>query len=438
MKKIYIRTFGCQMNDRDSELIYGLLLNDGYIKADTLEDADVVLFNTCSVRKHAEDRVYGNVGLLRRWKQNKPTMVLGILGCMAQSHGERIFQKLPHVDFVCGPADIYKIPDLISQLQLQRRHLAALGEGQRPLIAQPGYRENPLSAHVSISEGCDNFCSYCIVPYVRGREQSRPKRLIVDEVQRLAEAGYKEVTLLGQNVNSYRSNKKQQYGFINLLEDVNAIQGIERIRFITSHPKDATKELFQAMKDLPKVCEHLHLPMQSGSNAILKKMRRRYTQEKYLKLVETFRKIVPASGLSTDIIVGFPGERENDFKQTYATMKTVAFDSAFIFKYSPRPPARASAYDDDVAKNVKEKRNQMLLELQKKLSRDNNARLVGAQVEVLVGSRDNRRGEGYLRGRTRTNKIVVFRGDLSLLKTLVNVTITSITPHRLIGEQREN
>ena len=439
-KKIYIRTFGCQMNDRDSELVYGLLSGQGYAKTDTIEEADIAVFNTCSVRKHAEERAYGRVGMLKKWKQENPKRIIGIIGCMAQSHKGRIFERLPHVDFICGPANIYDIPKLIlrRRVQDQQRYISALDQKQRPNIEQPALRQGPTSAYVSIGEGCDNFCSYCIVPYVRGRERSRSKKLILQEVARLTEAGIKEVILLGQNVNSYRSqgqrSKSKERGFVKLLENINKVRGIERIRFMTSHPKDANKDLFKAMRDLRKVCEHLHLPLQSGSNRILERMRRGYSREGYLRLVGDYRKILPRSSLTTDIIVGFPGESSKDFHQTCRTMKEIGFDSAFIFKYSPRPPAKSCARKDDVPVNIKEDRNHRLLDLQREMSRKVNERLIGREAEVFVES-ENRKPKGKsLRGRTRTNKITVFDGSQRLINTMVDVKIRRVTPNTLIGE----
>jgi len=416
------------MNDRDAELIYGLLTKEGYSKASCLENANIILFNTCSIRKHAEDRVYGKVGLLKNWKKKNPNIIFGIVGCMAQSHKENIFTKLPHVDFICGPANIYDIPNLIKKVQDKKEHISALDKEQRPNIEQPALREGPVSASVSISEGCDNFCSYCIVPYVRGREQSRSKRLILDEVNKLKDAGCKEVILLGQNVNSYKPS------FIELLEAINRVEGIERIRFVTSHPKDASRDLFKAMRGLSKVCEHLHLPLQSGSDGILKKMNRGYTTKQYLELVQAFRKIVPHSSLTTDIIVGFPGEAETDFKKTYEMMKEIEFDNAFIFKYSPRPPAKSCKHEDTLSSNIKKERNQSLLTLQSEISRMKNKKLIGSEQEVLVESRNRMNKAKSLCGRTRTNKRIVFDGSLVLLKSVINVKIEKMTLNTLIGE----
>jgi len=433
-RKVYIRTFGCQMNNRDTELICGLLMKEGYAKTDSLEGADVALFNTCSVRKHAEERVYGKVGTLKHWKKKNPSAILGVIGCMAQSRKAEIFKRLPHVDFISGPSDIYKIPELIRQIELGENHVFALNSRQRPDIQQPAFRENPISAYVSISEGCDNFCSYCIVPYVRGREQSRHKALILDEVKQLADSGYKEIILLGQNVNAYKDDRGDENGFVKLLEDVNKVKGLERIRFMTSHPKDATDDLFKAMRDLDKVCEHLHLPLQSGSDKILKRMKRGYTREKYSKVAENFRKILPKSSLTTDIIIGFPDEEKEDFKHTCDMMKTTQFDSAFIFKYSPRPPAKSSEYEDNVSEETKKERNQFSLRLQEEIARKRNKALIGSDIEVLVESKNKNNSGKSLCGRTRTNKIVMFDSTSDLLKKLIYVKIKRVTNYTLIGD----
>jgi len=424
------------MNERDEELIYGLLAREGYIKAESAEEAHIVLFNTCSVRKHAEDRAYGNAAMLKKWKKANPHKILGIVGCMAQSHKERIFARLPHVDFICGPANIFDIPGLIAKrlVQKERMYVSALGQAQRPDVEQPAASTGSVSAHVSISEGCDNFCSYCIVPYVRGRVRNRTMKLVLDEVKQLADSGCREVTLLGQNVNSYRNVKYNKKGFIHLLEEINRIKGIERIRFTTSHPKDAGKPLFKAMRDLDKVCEHLHLPLQSGSDTVLKRMARNYTRQAYLKLVEEFKKILPSAGISTDMIVGFPGETARDFRDTYDVMEEIGFDSAFIFKYSPRPPAKSSELKDDVPMPLKEERNHVLLKLQEDISLEIHSGLVGKEEEVLVSSANKKQMRKSLRGRTRTNKTTVFDGEQSMVGQLVNVKIKKVTPNTLIGE----
>jgi len=370
---VYIKTFGCQMNDRDSEIIYGLLLERGWKKAESVEEADCVLFNTCSVRHHAEERAYSNMGMLAKLKKRKPNLILGFVGCTAQKDRDEVFKRLPHVDLVTGPGEIYNIPDYVNAILQGRKRLLATSLCERPDSKNPLYREKKTSAYVSISEGCDNFCSYCIVPYVRGRQRSRNKKMILDEIRTAAEQGIKEITLLGQNVNSYGSELKDNSNFINLLEEVHHIDGIKRIRFVTSHPKDTREELFKTMQDLPKIYKHLHLPMQSGSAKILKAMKRGYTPQHYLKLINKLRSYIPDCNITTDIMVGFPGEQDEDFKDTYNIMKEIEFDSAYIFKYSPRPPAESSRLADDVPMEVKKARHTELLELQKEISRKKRA-----------------------------------------------------------------
>jgi len=447
MKKIYIRTFGCQMNEHDSEIIRSMVMHDGYEAALSYEDADLIIFNTCSVRKHAEDRVWGKIselkGLKNRESPHSGTVpIIGLVGCMAKAHGKDIFKRLPSVDFICSAANIYDIPALVDRIRNGERHLMATSKKTRPLkkVKRPTREESSdkIRAWVNISEGCDNFCSYCIVPYVRGREISRPGQDIIDEIKALVDTGIKEVTLLGQNVNSYKDEEKD---FIELLELINSIDGLKRIRFMTSHPKDASPQLFKAMHGLDKVCEHIHLPLQSGSDRILKAMNRKYTVSHYLKLVEALRKELPDAAITTDIIVGFPTESEEDFMGTYMAMQKIGFDGAFIFKYSPRPFTKAADIDDDIRKEIKEERNQSLLNLQSMITREKKERLIGSVEESLGISHAKRspassgdRSEFYIKGRTRRNSQVVYKGDKSLIGSISDVKIRDIEEQTLIGE----
>jgi len=415
------------MNDRDSEEIIGMLLERGHILTDSPDEADVVLFNTCSVRKHAEDRAISNIGTLKRLKEKRPETIIGVVGCMAKAYKEKLLEKLPHVDFICGPANIYEIPEILEKINGRRQPLVAVDKENRPEIKNIAYHKKGVSAFVTIMEGCDNFCSYCIVPYVRGKEISRPSEEILKEVKCLAENGYKEVTLLGQNVNSYNGN-----GFVSLLDKVNKIVGIERIRFITSHPKDADEALFNAMRDLSKVCEHLHLPLQSGSDKILKSMNRGYTPNEFLKKVDLLRKYVSDCAITTDIIVGYPGETGHDFEATKELMEKIEFDSAFIFKYSPRPPARSSELKDDVPKQVKEERNQILLDLQERISSKKEREFLGCETEVLIEDRC-RKDKGKLIGRNKQNIKVVLNGEDEMIGKLTRVEAKGIRGHTLIG-----
>jgi len=357
------------MNEHDSARLKDLLLERGYGFCERQEDADVLIFNTCSVRKHAEDRVYGKVGTLGKLKAKNPGLIIGIIGCMAEALKSEIITSFPIVDFLCGPADLDKVPDIIDKIKLGAGHIMYL-EGYKSK-AIPEFSKNRNtgdSAYVKIMEGCDNFCSYCIVPYVRGRERSRPSKDILDEIKKLVNNGVKEIALLGQNVNSYGKGLKEKINFVELLKKIDKIAKDTKINFLTSHPKDASQELFKAMRDLESVVKILHLPIQSGSDKILKRMNRKYTAAKYKKLVNDYRKIVKGGNISSDIIVGFPGETEKDFNDTLNTVKELRFDAAYIFKYSPRPLTKAATFKDDVSLEEKERRHALLLEMQRKIA----------------------------------------------------------------------
>ena len=431
------------MNDRDSEEIAGMLLDKGYSIAASPEEAEVVIFNTCSVRKHAEDRAISNIGALKSLKKRRPQMVIGVVGCMAKAQGDKIIEKLPLVDFIAAPANIYEIPQVLEEVSKRRKSVSAVGRESRPEIKDIAYHTKGISALVTIMEGCNNFCSYCIVPYVRGREVGRPANSIIEEIKALADRGYKEVTLLGQNVNSYRDQNVESLSqgpatagdtspFVKLLEEVDKIDGIERIRFLTSHPKDAGEGLFRAMRDLPKVCEHLHLPLQSGSDKILKSMNRGYTAEDYLRKIEMLRRHVPDCAITTDVIVGYPGEAAEDFKATEELIRKIRFNFAFVFKYSPRPPAKASELEDNVPKKDKEERNKILLGLQERISAEKEKEFVGGETEVLVEGRC-RKESGKVMGRNRQNIKVAFQGDTGLIGVLKKVRIRLVLGHTLVG-----
>jgi tRNA-2-methylthio-N6-dimethylallyladenosine synthase len=470
---VYLQTYGCQMNERDSEEILGMLTAQGYAVVEREQDADVILLNTCSVRAHAEERAFGKMGLMQRLKQERPELVLGILGCMAKAQREEVFRRLPQVDLVAGPAEIYDLPDLLAGVAERRQRdgpgararVLAVDRKVRPLDRRPAtdYRTGRVTAFVTIMEGCDKKCTYCIVPTTRGQEVSRPVDEILDEVQRLARAGYRQVTLLGQNVNSYgkrfpdgsgwlgpgrrrallqlevrreatdtpSSQAPRLVDFPTLLRAIDEKTSIDRVRFTTSHPFDAHEELFRAMADCGSVCEYLHLPVQSGSDAMLRAMRRGYAVDTYLANIARLRELVPDVALSTDIIVGFPGETEADFEATCALMDRVRYDSAFIFKYSPRPGTEAAGWPDDVPQPVKERRNQVLLELQARISRQTLEASVGREVEVLVEER-NRRGQ--LTGKSRRNTTVVLDGPDAFIGELVTVRVGRVTTTTLIAE----
>ena len=371
-KEVFIQTFGCQMNVRDSEVVAGLLKDAGYKITDDRTVADIVVFNTCSVRQHAEDKVWSEIG---RFKKNKP--IIGVIGCMAQNYKDSIFQRAQDVDFVVGPSDIAKIPEIIKKLGRmpdaagRKSNLLELkiwetdGLNRPEEIYHTGFYEDKNQAFVVISEGCSNFCSYCVVPYVRGPLKNRKPEDIIKEIKKAIGKGITKITLLGQNVNAYKSS----VDFIGLLKLVNDIKGLKEFSFVTSHPKDTSKELFQVMADLNKLKKYLHMPVQSGSDKILKLMNRGYTKSFYLDLAHNYRKIVETGVLTTDIIVGYPGETEKDFQDTYDLLKEAQFNAAYIFKYSPRDNTAAAKLNDDVAKTEKERRHREILELQKKISK---------------------------------------------------------------------
>jgi len=366
------------MNVRDSEVVCGLLEKAGYQLIDSIDEADIVLFNTCSVRQHAEDKVWSEIGNL--WKKCRPRPkqkvirqkpVIGIIGCMAQNYKEKVFERSEQVDFVAGPADIYKIPEILDKFGKKNAYELKIWETDslvRPEeIYHTGFYQDKKRAFVVISEGCENFCSYCVVPYVRGALRNRKPQDIIREIEEAVDKGIFSFTLLGQNVNAYRY---EQTDFIKLLERVDLVRGVKEFNFVTSHPKDTSLELFKAMAGLQKLNKYLHLPVQSGSDRILKLMNRGYTCVNYLELVEIYRKIVEDGLLSTDIILGFPTEKEDDFQNTFNLLKRVQFDSAYIFKYSPRPGTKALDLADDVSKAEKERRHALALELQREISRN--------------------------------------------------------------------
>jgi len=426
------------MNFRDSEFVEGLLLEDGFRKAGSFDKADVILFNSCSVRKHAEDRLFSNIAELAALKKKNPQLVIGLMGCAAQNYSDKILEKSPLVDFVCGPGNETDIPAIIADIMENRCPVIATNKvnDKRPEFF-PEYRSSSFKAYVSISEGCGNFCSYCIVPYVRGRERSREAKDVIREVKDLARRGFREITLLGQNVNSYggykilKKGRSKGQGLIKLLTELNKIKGIERIRFLTSHPKDASPDLFRAMRDLGKVCEHLHLPAQSGSDRILKLMNRGYTSKRYLKLIEEYRKSAPGGSVTTDIIVGFPSETKKDFNDTRRLMEKVRFDGAFIFKYSPRPPARSAGFKDDVPKEIKQERLKTLLDLQCAISLEKNLPMKNKIAQILIDGYNIK--ESQVTGRTRAGKVAVFEGRKDLIGRFVDVRIESVSPHALKG-----
>ncbi len=424
MKRVYIKTFGCQMNVHDSERMIGVLMKDGYEPVDDPRKADLVIFNTCSIREKAEQKFYSDLGRIRRLKRANPLLKVAVAGCIAQQQGAAIKDKAPHVDCVIGPQNIARVGEALSERGTFTDDDPALARRDLPAV-----RTGHVKAWVNVMYGCDNFCSYCIVPYTRGRERSRPAASLVNEVRGLAAEGFKEVTLLGQNVNSYRG----EVSFAGLLEAVNAIDGIERIRFVTSHPKDLGDDLVGAMSRLEKVCEHIHLPLQSGSDRVLKEMNRKYTYAEYLERVERLRAAVPDIAVTTDIIAGFPGETDGDHESTLRALKEIGFDGVFAFKYSPRPMTRAAGMDGHLPEDVKSERLREILSLQDGITEERNRALRGTVQEVLVEEVGGDERDRAM-GRTRTNKIVNIRGARRIVPgMLVKVRILEGYRHSLEG-----
>ena len=430
-KKVHIQTFGCQMNEHDSEQIAGLLRTVGYITTDSIDDADMILLNTCSIREKAEHKLYSQLGTFRPLKQAKPDVILGVCGCVAQQEAERIFKRVPFVDLVLGTKAIPKLPMLVQTLEYRPRVLDVSASAWGDESAQI-FRECRFKAFITIIRGCDNFCAYCVVPYTRGREESRPSAEILREARRLADDGAVEITLLGQNVSSYRDGEHGRSSFPRLLRLLNDIDGIKRIRFITAHPKDLTEELVETMAELPNVCEHFHLPVQSGSTRILALMNRKYDRDWYLGRIRLLRAAMPQIAITTDIIVGFPGEREEDFQATLSLLRAVRYDSIFAFKYSPRPNAKAADFPDRVAEDVAADRLEQVFALQRDITQAKNTELVGKTLEVLP-EMIHPRFPDTLTGRARGNHVVTFPGEADLLGKLVNVRLTEAHPFRLAG-----
>lgn len=432
LRKFYLKTMGCQMNEHDSEVISGILMTLGYTPTEDIDDADVILYNTCCVRENPERKVYGQIGSFKALKEKKPHLIIGICGCMPQQKQELqdILTKLPHVDLIFGTHNIHRLPELLERAQCGERVVEVWDDSEEIVERLPVERANQLKAFVNIIYGCNNYCSYCIVPYTRGRERSRLPEDIIAEITQLAESGYKEVTLLGQNVNAYGKDLDSDVSFARLLKLVNDIPGIERIRFTTSHPKDVSDELITALAELPKVCEHLHLPVQAGSNHVLKRMNRRYTREYYLDLVAKIREAVPNISLTTDLIVGFPGETEEDFQETLSLVETVRYTSAFTFIFSPRKGTPAANMHHQVPEEIKKDRIYRLIELQNKISHEYMQSLVGKREELLVEEVTETQ---ELMGRTRTNKQVIFPGSPELIGKLVTVEITEAKTWSLRG-----
>jgi tRNA-2-methylthio-N6-dimethylallyladenosine synthase len=433
--KVFLKTFGCQMNERDSEAVTGLLLEYGFEKASAMERADLVLVNTCSVRDHAESKVFGLFGKFKELKQKNPNLVVGIIGCMAQAHGSRFFKKCPEIDLVCGPGNLNQIPSLVEQIRKSRAPRLAVDRlGEDYALDGVRYRGDDLRALVSIMTGCDNRCTYCVVPLVRGKERSRTAETVLKEIRELESAGFKDVTLLGQNVNSYGKDLKENIDFCGLLEAIQSkAPALARLRFMTSHPKDVHPKLFGVMRDLPMVCEHLHLPVQSGSNAVLKRMKREHTVEWYIERVQEYRSIVPGGSLTTDFIVGFPGETEKDFTDTLSLLERIEFDGAYLFHYSPRPHTPAAKLKDDVPLKEKSRRLQVMLKAQRAINMKQNQSLIGKTFEVLFDSVSAKNKKQQV-GRTRDYRRVAVLSESNLRGKFCQVRIVAAANETLLGE----
>lgn len=437
--KYYIKTFGCQANERDSETLAGMLEEMGYIASSKEQEADIILFNTCCVREKAENKVFSYIGELKELKSKNPNLIIGVCGCMVQQEKmpEKIRRRTPHVDLIIGTHNIHELPDLIENIKLlQTPQIQVIKDRSSLVEGLPSHRQFPYKALVNITYGCNNFCTYCIVPYVRGREKSRLQTHIVQEVKELAGEGVVEIMLLGQNVNSYGKDFEEPATFASLLREVNKIDGIRRIRYMTSHPRDFSNELINTISELDKVSRHFHLPVQAGSNRILQRMNRGYTREGYLELTEKIRQRFPSASITTDIIVGFPGETEEDFADTLELVKSIRFDSAYTFIYSPRTGTPAAKMSEQISLAVKKERLQRLMDEQNKISLEINKSMLDMVVEVLVEGK-SKTGKNMLTGRTDTNKVVLFEGKEELTGQFVKVKITNPQTWVLKGMLRD-
>ena len=460
---LFIETVGCQMNMLDSELVVAALRKQGYLLTSDPAVADTILFNTCSVREHAEHKIYSALGRLKHSKRNRPQQVIGVIGCMAQKDQAQVFERAPHVDLVVGTGQLAQIPQLINDARRDRDQRLAVSLDRRDATRQeisdsfvsydplrdPEMRPSPYQAFVRIMIGCDKFCTYCVVPMTRGPEQSRPPRDILREVRQLADEGVKEVTLLGQTVNSYRVTEDGRlFRLSDLIAAMHDTPGLDRIKFVTNYPRDMSNDLLEAVRDLPKVAHYLHVPLQSGCNDVLKRMKRGYTVEDYREMLGRIRELVPGCAVSSDFIVGFCGETEESFQKSMDLVRECRFKNSFIFKYSPRPGTKADGlYADDVPEDVKRRRNHDLLDLQNAISDEDNAALIGTIQEVLVegpskatvkahaksGETESDTPHTQLVGRTRCDRIVVFEGNRRLAGSLARIDIHDCTATTLVG-----
>lgn len=456
-KRLYIETVGCQMNVLDSEMVVASLRKRGFDVVRDLTAADVILYNTCSVREQAENKTYSALGRIRTYKKANPEKIVGVMGCMAQKDQKLVFERAPYVDIVIGPGQLSQIPDLIDKVAEGKGQQMAVSLGRRDgaveeikrshetfdPLRDPTMRPTPFQAYLRIQIGCDKFCTYCIVPMTRGPEQGRNPQQIVDEAKILADQGCVEITLLGQTVNSYKfTDGGRTTRLSDLLHQLHEIEGLQRLKFVTNYPKDMTDDLLQAIRDLPKCSPYLHVPAQSGSNVVLQRMKRGYTVEDYREMMGRIRETLPHAAVTSDFIVGFCGETEEDFRLTYDLVAECRFKNSFIFKYSERPGTKgAERYPDDIPFDVKNRRNNELLELQNRISEQDNQRFLGERVEVLVegpSERAKKHGEDQgdvvqLTGRTSCDRIVVFDGNPRLTGQMAPVAVYEVAPHTLFG-----
>jgi len=456
-QRLYIETVGCQMNVLDSEMVVASLRRQGYELTPDVKQADTILFNTCSVRQHAEDKIYSALGKLRSWKEEHPEKIIGVLGCMAQKDQQLVFQRAPYVDLIVGPGQLHQVPDLIEQARQGAGQLTAVSRDRTDGSLQevkrshesfdplrdPSMRPTPFQAYLRIQIGCDKFCSYCVVPMTRGPEQGRPPQQIIQEAELLAEQGCIEITLLGQTVNSYRFQQDdREWRLADLLEELHELDGIRRIKFVTNYPRDMDARLLETVRDLPKCSHYLHVPLQSGSDDVLTRMRRGYTVDDYRRMMDRIHSIMPEVAVASDFIVGFCGETEEEFQLSVEALREFRFKNSFIFKHSEREGTRAiKQMPDDVPHEVKKRRNNELLAVQNEICEELNQPFLGSTVEVLVegpSKKSVRMGEQgdvrQLSGRTPCDRIVVFQGNRRQIGQILPVRIFDMTPYTLVGD----
>ena len=435
-KFFFIETWGCQMNEEDSEKLAGMLNKLNYKYTYKKEKADVIIFNTCCIRENAENKVIGNLGELKRLKAKNPNLVIAICGCMMQQKdsADKILKTFPFIDIIFGTHNAHKFPEYLNRVLQENISIKEIVDKEEGIVEGiPIERKSNVKAFVTIMYGCNNFCTYCVVPYVRGRERSRKSEDIKNEVVDLVNKGYKEITLLGQNVNSYGKTLDEDIDFAKLLRKLNEVEGLERIRFMTSHPKDISMDVISAIKECDKVCEQIHLPVQSGSNSILKSMNRHYTREQYFEIIDNIKREIPRIGITTDLIIGFPGETDEDFKDTLDLVNRVKYDSSFTFIYSRRNNTPADKMENQIPEDIKHQRFNVIIEAINKHSKEINQSYLNEVVEVLVEDISKNNDEN-LSGRTREGKLVNFKGDKSLIGKLVNIKVEEAKSFSLFGK----